>query len=65
MQDIAREIKERRRDILKDSPRGFNHNEGSGMYHHWNDQPVQQPQVSQCSTMPTFLVVGNEGFQEK
>ena len=35
------------------------------MSHHWNDQPVHQPQVSQHSTMPTFLAVGNEGFQEK
>ena len=35
------------------------------MSHHWNDQPVHQPQVSQHSSMPTFLVVGNEGFQEQ
>ena len=26
---------------------------------------MQQQQVSQCSTMPTFLTVGNEGFQEQ
>ena len=35
------------------------------MSHHWNDKLVHQLQVSQFSTMPTFLAVGNEGFQEK
>ena len=63
MQDIAREIKEMRMERFKESPRGFHHGEGFGMSHHWNDQPVHQPQVSQCSTMPTFLAVGNEVFQ--
>ena len=65
MQDIAREIKEMIMDIYKESPKGFQQGEGSNISHHWSDQPVQQQQVSQCSTMPTFLVVGNEGFQEK
>ena len=51
-------------DSIKESPKGFHLGEGSGMSHHWNNQPVQQPQVSQCSIMPTFLGVGNEGFQE-
>ena len=46
MQDIARETKEMRIDIFKESPKGFQHGEGSGMSHHWNDQPVHQPQVS-------------------
>ena len=31
------------------------------MSHHWNDQPVNQPQAPQRSTMPTFLAVENEG----
>ena len=65
MQDIAREIKEMRMDRYKESPKGFKHGEGSSISHHWSDQPVQQQQVSQCSTMPTFLAVGNEGFQEQ
>ena len=60
----SREIKEMRMEIIKESSKGFHLGEGSGMSHHWNDQPVYQPQVSQHSTMPTFLAVGNEGFQE-
>ena len=52
-------------DRYKESPKGFQHGEGSDISHHWSDRPVQQKQVSQRSTMPTFLVVGNEGFQEK
>ena len=51
-------------EIFNQSPKGFHHGEGSGMYHHWNDPPVHQPQFSQCSTMPRFLAVENEGFQE-
>ena len=51
-------------DRHKESPKGFLHGEGSDISHHWNDQPVKQ-QVSQCSTMPTFLAVGNGGFQEQ
>ena len=35
------------------------------MSHHWNDQPVNQPQVTHRSKMPTFMVVEKEGFQEK
>ena len=65
MQDIAREIKEMRMDRFKESPKGFHHGEGFGMSHHWSDQSVQQPQVSQCSAMPTFLAMGNEGLQEQ
>ena len=60
---IAREIKEMRMDRYKESPKGFHHGEGSNISHHWSDQPVKKHQVSQCSTMPTLLVVGNEGFQ--
>ena len=52
-------------DRYKESPKGFHHGEGSFISHHWNDQLVQQQQISQHSTMPTFLAVGNEGFQEK
>ena len=62
MQDLAREIKEMIMDRIKESPKGFHLGEGSGMSHHWNDQLVHQPQVSQRSTMPTFFDVGNEGF---
>ena len=49
----------------KASPKLFHHGEGSGISHHWSDQLVNQQQVSQCSRMPTLLVVGNEGFQEQ
>ena len=59
MQDLAREIKEMSLDRIKESHNGFHLGEGSGMSHHWNDQPMHQPQVSQCSTMPTFLAVVN------
>ena len=65
MQDLAREIKEMIWDRIKEYPKRFHLGEISGMSHHWNDQPVNQPQVSQRSTMPTFLAMGNEGFQEK
>lgn len=64
MQDISREIKEMRLDRIKESPTRFHLGERFGMSHHWIDQLVHQPQVSQHSTMPTFLAVGNEGFQE-
>ena len=64
MQDLAREIKEMRMDRIKESPKGFHLGEGYGMSHHWDDQLVHQPQVSQHSTMPIFLAVGNEWFQE-
>ena len=64
MQDIAREIKEMRMDRHKESPKGFLHGEGSEISHHWHDQLVKQ-QVSQGSTMPTFLAMGNGGFQEQ
>ena len=65
MQDIAREIKEMKMDRYKDSHKLFLHGEGSDISHHWSDQPMKQQQVSQRSTMPTFLAVGNEGFQEQ
>ena len=51
-------------DRQKVSSKGFLHGEGSDISHHWSDQLVKQ-QVSQCSTMPTFLAVGNGGFQEQ
>ena len=65
MQDLAREIKEMRMDRIKESPKRFHLGESSGISHHWNDQPVNQPQVSQRSTVPTFLAVGNEGLQDQ
>ena len=65
MQDLAREIKEMRMERIKEYPKIFHLGESSGMSHHYNDQPVHQPLVSQRSTMHTFLDVGNEGFQEK
>ena len=64
MLDLAREIKEMRMDNIKEYRKGFHLGECSGIYHHRNDQLVHQPQFSQCSTMPTFSAVGNEGFQE-
>ena len=54
-----------RMEKIKESPKIFHLGEISGISHHWNDQPVNQPQVSQHSTMPTFLAVGNEGLQEQ
>jgi len=65
MKDIAREIKEMRLDRIKGSPIIFHLGESSGISQHWNVQPVNQPQVSQRSTMPTFLAVGKEGLQEQ
>ena len=59
MQDLTREIKEMRMDRIKESPKRFHLGESSGMSHHWNDQPIHQPQISQHSIMPTFLAVGN------
>ena len=51
-------------DRHKESPKGFLHGEGFDISHHWSDQTVMQ-QVSQRSTIPTFLAVGNGGFQEQ
>ena len=65
MQDIAREIKEVRMDRHKEYPKGFLHGEGSNISHHWSDQPVKKKQVSQRSTMPILLAVGNGWFQEQ
>ena len=65
MQSLSRDIKDMRMHRVKESPTGFHLGEGFGMSHHWNDQPMHQPQVSQCSTMLNFFVVGNEGFQEQ
>ena len=65
MQDIAREIKEMRMDRMKEYLGRFHPRESSSMPHHWNGQPMNQPQAPQCSTMPTFLAVENEGPQEK
>ena len=65
MEYLAREIKEMRMDRIKEYPRIFHPGEISSMSHHWNDQPVNQPQAPQHSTMPTFLVVENEGPQEQ
>ena len=65
MQDIAREIKEMRMDRYKKYPKGFLHGQCFDISHHWSDQPVKQQQLSQHSTMPTFLAVGNEEFQEQ
>ena len=42
MQDIYREIKEMRMDRYKESPKGSQHGEGSGISHHWSDQPIKQ-----------------------
>ena len=52
-------------DRYNESLKGFLHGEGFGISHHWSDQPVKQQQVSQHSTMPTFLAVGNGGLQEQ
>ena len=60
MQDISKEIKEMRMERHKETPRRFLHGETSDTSHHWGEQPVMQ-QVSKCSTMPTFLAVGNGG----
>ena len=54
-----------RLDRLKDSPIRSHPEESSGMSHHWDDQPVNQPQAPQRSTMPTFLAMENEGLHEQ
>ena len=68
MQDIAKEIKEMRLEIMRESPGRFHPGESSDMSHHCIGQPVNQPQAPQApqrSTMPTFLAMENEGPQEK
>ena len=65
MQDLAREIKEMRLGRIKEFPKRVHLRESSGMSHHWNDQPVNQPQVPQRSTMSRFLDVENEFLQGK
>ena len=62
---MTKKIKEMRMDRIKEYPKRFHLGESSAMSHHWNDQPVNQPQAPQRSTMPTFLAVENEGPQEK
>ena len=56
-----------RMDIMMESLGIYHQGESSDMSHYGTGQPVslpQAPQASQCSTMPTFLVVENEGLQE-
>ena len=68
MQDITKEIKEMRVEIMREYLGRFHPRESSDISHHGTGQPVnlpQAPQASQCSTMPTFLVVENEGPQEQ
>ena len=68
MQDLAKEIKDMRMDRMRESPGRFHVGEGFYMSHHWTSQPMipsQTHQVSQCSTMPSFLAVENEGPQEQ
>ena len=50
-------------DRYKESLKGFHHGEGSDMSHHWSDQPVHQPQVS--NTLPSlhFLLWEMKGFK--
>ena len=53
---------------MRESPRIFHLGESSDMSHHWFGQTVNQPQAPQapqCSTMPTFLAMENEGPQEQ
>ena len=40
MQYIAREIKEMMMERYKESPKWFQDGEGSGISHHWSDQPM-------------------------
>ena len=65
MQDLARDIKEMRMDRIKEYPKIIHPGESSAMSHHWNDQPMNQPQAPQHFTMPTFLAVENEGPHEE
>ena len=67
MQDLSKEIKEMRIDRMRESLGRFHQGESSEMSQFGTGQPVslpQVPQISQRSTMPTFLVVENEGLQE-
>ena len=68
MQDLSREIKEMRMEKMREYPGRFHLRESSDMSHHGTGQPLnlpQAPQASQRSTMPTFLVMENEGPQEQ
>ena len=68
MQDLSREIKEITMDKMRENPGRFHLGESSSMSHHWNGQPVNQPQAPQApqrSTMHIFLAVENEGPQEQ
>ena len=68
MQDLAKDIKEMWVDKMRKSPKRFQLGESSDMSHHGTGQPVDlppAPQASKCSTMPTFLVVENEGPHDK
>ena len=65
MKKISREIKEMRMDRYKEFPKGFHHSEGSDMSHHWSDQPVQQPQVSQRSKCLDSWLWEMKGFKSK
>ena len=58
-EDLSREIKEMRTDRIKESPRRFHLGESPGISQHWNDQPVNQPQVSQRSNIPTYPLKTN------
>ena len=67
MQDLSKEIKEMRVDRMRESLGRFHQGESSDMSHFGTGQPVSlphAPRASQCSTMPTFLDVENEGLQE-
>ena len=67
MQDFSKEIKEMRIDRMRESLGIFHQGEIYDMSQFGTGQPVSLPpvpQASQCSTMPTFLAVENEGLQE-
>ena len=65
MQDLDREIKEKRMDRIREYPGRFHPGESLGMSRHCTRQLVNQPQAPQRSTMPTFLAVENEGLHEQ
>ena len=67
MQDLSKEIKEMRIDQMMDSLGRLHQGESSEMSQFGTGPPVsfpQSPQISQRSTMPTFLAIENEGLQE-
>ena len=67
MQDLSKEIKEMRIERMRESLGRLHQGESLEMSQFGTGPLVslpQAPQISQHSTMPTFLAIENEGLQE-